>query len=110
MCCITFELTPTTEAGGVSLVRDDALSAADQAYAACRSGSAVERGVMQHLGGGRWARLCEGYLGAGDFTSRADRSLLAQVLWKAPRPPVRRDTSSLALDGTWALSQSVPWK
>ena len=28
------------EAGAVSLVRDDALCAADQAYSACRSGSA----------------------------------------------------------------------
>jgi hypothetical protein len=28
------------EAGAVSLVRDDAPSAADQAYSACRSGSA----------------------------------------------------------------------
>ncbi len=31
---------PPAEAGCVSLVRDDALCAADQAYAACRSGSA----------------------------------------------------------------------
>jgi hypothetical protein len=48
LCCLTFELTPTAEAGSVSLVRDDAPSAADQAYAACRSGSAVERGVRPH--------------------------------------------------------------
>jgi len=31
---------PPAEAGSVSLVRDDAPCAADQAYAACRSGSA----------------------------------------------------------------------
>ncbi len=31
---------PPAEAGSVSLVRDDASWAADQAYAACRSGSA----------------------------------------------------------------------
>jgi hypothetical protein len=42
---LTFELTPTAEAGAVSLVRDDAPCAADQAYSACRSGSGVERGV-----------------------------------------------------------------
>jgi hypothetical protein len=32
--------TLPAEAGAVSLVRDDAPSAADQAYSACRSGSA----------------------------------------------------------------------
>jgi hypothetical protein len=48
LCGLTFELTPAAEAGGVSLVRDDAPSAADQAYAARRSGSGVERGVRPH--------------------------------------------------------------
>jgi hypothetical protein len=47
---LTFELTPTTEAGGVSPVRENSTSAADRAYAACRSGSAVERGVRPHRG------------------------------------------------------------
>jgi hypothetical protein len=47
-CCLTFELTPTAEVGGVSLVRENVRSTADQAYAACRSGSAVERGVRPH--------------------------------------------------------------
>ena len=47
-CGLTFELTPTAEAGGARLVRDDAPSAADQPCAACRSGSGVERGVRQH--------------------------------------------------------------
>jgi hypothetical protein len=42
---LTFELTPPTEAGGVSLVCDSAEGTAQQAYAACRSGSGVERGV-----------------------------------------------------------------
>ena len=46
---LTLELTPRAEAGGVSLVRDDAPSAADQAYAACRSASGVERPVRPHL-------------------------------------------------------------
>jgi hypothetical protein len=46
---LTFELTPTAEAGSVSLVRDDAPRAADQAYAACRSGSGVERRVRPLL-------------------------------------------------------------
>ena len=46
---LTLELTPRAEAGGVSLVRDDALSAADQAYGACRSASGVERPVRPHL-------------------------------------------------------------
>jgi hypothetical protein len=45
---LTFELTPTAEAGGVSPVRENSTSAADRAYAACRSGSAVERGVRPH--------------------------------------------------------------
>ncbi len=50
--CLTFELTPTAEAGGVSPVRDDATPAADRAYGACRSGSGVERGVRHHRGRG----------------------------------------------------------
>jgi len=45
---LTFELTPTAEADGVSLVRDDATPAADQAYDGCRSGSGVERVVRPH--------------------------------------------------------------
>jgi hypothetical protein len=47
---LTFELTPTAEAGGVSPVRDDATPAADRAYDACRSGSGVERGVRPQHG------------------------------------------------------------
>ncbi len=45
MCGLTFELTPTAEAGAVSPVRDDANAGTDRAYSACRSGSGVERGV-----------------------------------------------------------------
>jgi hypothetical protein len=45
---ITFELTPTTEAGTVSLDCENANLATGQAYSACRSGSAVERGVRRH--------------------------------------------------------------
>ncbi len=41
LCGLTFELEPPAEAGSVSLVRDDASMPADQAYAACRSGSAL---------------------------------------------------------------------
>jgi hypothetical protein len=48
MCRLTFELTPTAEAGGVSPDCDDAPSATGRAYAACRSGSGVERGVRRH--------------------------------------------------------------
>jgi hypothetical protein len=48
VCGLTFELTPTVEAGGVSPVRDDATAGADRAYDACRSGSGVERGVRPH--------------------------------------------------------------
>lgn len=40
-CGLTLELTLPTEVGSVSLVRDDASRAADQAYAGCRSGSAL---------------------------------------------------------------------
>ncbi len=45
---LTFELTPTAEAGGVSPVTDDATNGGRRAYAACRSGSGVERGVRRH--------------------------------------------------------------
>ena len=48
MCGLTFELTPTVEAGSVSRVGDDSTAGAGPAYAACRSGSGVERGVRQH--------------------------------------------------------------
>jgi hypothetical protein len=41
VCGLTFELTPTVEAGG-------ATAGADRAYDACRSGSGVERGVRPH--------------------------------------------------------------
>jgi hypothetical protein len=47
VCGLTFELTPTAEAGSVRLVRDDASKAADQPYAACRSGSALNE-VLGH--------------------------------------------------------------
>ena len=46
--CLTFELTPTAEAGAVSPVPDDSTSGGDRAYSACRSGSGVERGVRPH--------------------------------------------------------------
>ncbi len=45
---LTFELTPTAEAGAVSPVCDDATADADRAYSACRSGSGVELGVRPH--------------------------------------------------------------
>ena len=48
VACLTFELTPTAEAGAVSPVRDDANAGTDRAYSACRSGSGVERGVRPH--------------------------------------------------------------
>jgi hypothetical protein len=48
VCGLTFELTPTAEAGSVSLVRENVHRTADQAYAACRSRSGVERGVRRH--------------------------------------------------------------
>ena len=49
MCGLTFELTPTAEAGVVSPVRDDATNGTDRAYNACRSGSGAERGVRPQL-------------------------------------------------------------
>jgi hypothetical protein len=39
LCCLTFELTPTAEAGGVSPVTDDDTNGGRRAYDACRSGS-----------------------------------------------------------------------
>jgi hypothetical protein len=41
MCGLTLELTPPAQAGGVRLVLEDSTCAADQPYAACRSGSAL---------------------------------------------------------------------
>jgi len=58
LCGLTLELTPTAEADGVSLVRDDAPSAADQAYDGCRSGSGVER-LVRPAGAGAAARAPE---------------------------------------------------
>ena len=49
---ITFELTPTAEAGAVSRDGDDSTTGAGPAYSACRSGSGVERVVRRH-----WRRL-----------------------------------------------------
>jgi hypothetical protein len=48
VCGLTFEFTRPAEAGGVSLVRDDATAGTDQAYTACRSGSGVQRVVRPH--------------------------------------------------------------
>ena len=48
LCRLTFELTPTAEAGGVSPVTDDATNGGRRAYDACRSGSGAERGVRPH--------------------------------------------------------------
>jgi len=44
---LTFELTPTAKAGGVSRDGDDSTAGAGPAYDACRSGSGVER-VVRH--------------------------------------------------------------
>jgi hypothetical protein len=49
LCGLTFELTPTAEAGGVSPVTDDATDGGRRAYDACRSGSGAERGVRPHV-------------------------------------------------------------
>jgi len=45
---LTFELTPTAEAGAVSRDGDDSTFGAGPAYGACRSGSGVERVVRPH--------------------------------------------------------------
>ena len=47
---LTFELTPTAEAGAVSRDGDDSTAGAGPAYSACRSGSGVER-VVRHRRG-----------------------------------------------------------
>ena len=44
---LTFELTPTAEAGTVRPGCDDATAGAARPYGACRSGSGVER-VVRH--------------------------------------------------------------
>ena len=56
LCCRTFELTPTAEAGAVSPVRDDSTTGADRAYSACRSGSGVERGVRPRSRRAYWTK------------------------------------------------------
>ena len=45
LCGLTFELTPTAEAGAVRPGCDDLTGGAARPYSACRSGSGVERGV-----------------------------------------------------------------
>ena len=45
LCGLTFELTPTAEAGAVRPGGDDSTAGADRPYSACRSGSGVERVV-----------------------------------------------------------------
>jgi hypothetical protein len=47
LCCLTFELTPTRTAGSAGRADDD-VRGGRAASAACRAGSAVERGVRQH--------------------------------------------------------------
>jgi hypothetical protein len=50
LCCLTFELTPTTEAGRLArAVQDKPTHRAGKT--ACRSGSGAERGVMPHSAG-----------------------------------------------------------
>ena len=44
---LTFELTPTAEAGAVRPGGDDSTAGADRPYSACRSGSGVERVVRR---------------------------------------------------------------
>ena len=51
---VRFELIQLAEANAVSLVGDDSASGAEQAYAACRSASGVERRVR--LAGAKAAR------------------------------------------------------
>ncbi len=53
MRCLTFELTPTAEAGAVSPVRDDAGRPRTGLTAPAVVGRGVERGVRQHFGAGR---------------------------------------------------------
>jgi len=45
LCGLTFELTPTAEAGSVRLGRENVHRTSDQPYAACRSGSALNEGL-----------------------------------------------------------------
>ncbi len=59
---LTFELTPTVEAGSVSWGCDDGAAGAAPAYAACRSGSGVERGVRPHLADDAMAFMIGGAL------------------------------------------------
>jgi hypothetical protein len=99
LCSLTFELTPTAEADGVSLVRDDAPRAADQAYDGCRSGSAVERGVRPREHGGR-----KGVMQAPQFCLVGVR----QRLWfRRLRADARRLLPGLAegAEVDWPLSQ-----
>jgi hypothetical protein len=50
LCGLTFELKPTTEVGGVSLVRDDARVPRTRLTLPAVVGRRFERGVRPHLG------------------------------------------------------------
>jgi hypothetical protein len=52
LCGLTFELTPTAEAGAVSPRRDDDHKARRGLTAPAVVGRGVERGVRQHFGAG----------------------------------------------------------
>ncbi len=48
LCGLTFEVTPTAEAGAVRPGRENVHRTSDRPYSACRSGSGVDRGVRPH--------------------------------------------------------------
>jgi antitoxin Phd len=53
VCGLTFELTPTAEAGRLGPGGENVPRTSDRAKVACRSGSGVERGVRRRRAGAR---------------------------------------------------------
>ncbi len=58
MCGLTFELTPTVEAGAVSLARDDARVPRARLTAPAVAGRGVERGVRPRYFAKGWVHHC----------------------------------------------------
>jgi len=90
LCGLTFELTPRAEAGAVSLVRDDATAAADQAYSARRSESGVERVVRPHCAAAelREAQPCYRAWRALEVTHELALDAEAELLVEGARPDI----------------------
>ena len=106
---LTLELTPRAEAGGVSLVRDDALGAADQAYDGCRSASGVERPVRPHpCGAGRPRQWSRPTRPPACGAAAAERGSCARHVPRAQRTGGNCDAAASWDRGTRSLMGALP--